>query len=212
RMIVVQYGIMIPKWDSAVLWKKWRYVKGKELYNIADDPGQKSNIAQKHPDIVKAMRDHYERWWAEVEPIANQPCYIHIGSEMENPVDLNCAQWYKVYADNYGDIDGGNNSYWNLLVERDGEYQFKLSRYPFEAETAMDAPLTAPMHRIKALPVAAARMKINNFDESKKVESGDKFVTFNVSLKAGKTRLRSWLYNSRGDELCGAYYVRVYRK
>jgi len=76
----------------------------------------------------------------------------------------------------------------------------------------MDAPLTAPMHRIQALPVAGARMKINDFDESKTVESGDKFVTFNVSLKAGKTSLQTWLYNSRGNELCGAYYVRVYRK
>ena len=50
------------------------------------------------------MKAHYERWYQQVEPIANEPCYIHIGSDHENPVDLTCAQWYMVYADNFGHI------------------------------------------------------------------------------------------------------------
>jgi len=211
RMIVVQYSIDISKWNSAVLWKKWRLVKGQELYNIATDPGQQQNVADKHPDIVKAMRDHYERWWTEVEPIANQPCYVHIGSKHENPVDLTCAQWYMVYADNRSDIRGGNNSYWNVLVERDGEYEFTLSRYPIEADTAMDAPLTIRGYKVTALPVSKARVKINQFDEAKSVASGDKSVTFTVSLKSGRTRLQTWFYDKDGKELCGAYYVRANR-
>jgi arylsulfatase A-like enzyme len=211
RMIVVQYSIDIPKWDSAVMWKKWRLVKGEELYDVAADPGQQQNVADKHPDIVKAMRDHYERWWAEIQPIADEPCYVHIGSEQENPVDLTCAQWYKVYADNFGHIKGGKNAHWNVLVERDGKYQFALARYPFEADAAMDAPMTVLSYNIKALPVAGARMKINRFDETKSVASGDKSVSFTVPLKAGKTRLQTWLYDNDGKELCGAYYVRANR-
>ena len=49
RMIVVQYHIEIPKWNATVMWKKWRLVKGEELYDIAADPGQKTNVAEKHP-------------------------------------------------------------------------------------------------------------------------------------------------------------------
>ena len=211
RMIVVQYSIDISKWNSAVLWKKWRLVKGEELYNIAADPGQQQNVADRHADIVKAMRDHYERWYSQVEPIANQPCHVHIGSKHENPVDLTCAQWYMVYADNRGDIKGGNNSHWNVFVERDGEYELTLSRYPLEADTAMDAPLTIRGYEVTALPVSKARVKINEFDEAESVASGDKSVKFKTSLKAGKTRLQTWLYDKNGKELCGAYYVRANR-
>jgi len=211
RMIVVQFGIDISKWKGAVMWKKWRLVKGAELYNIATDPGQKQNIADKHPEIVKKMRDHYERWYAEVKPIADEPCFIHIGTRYENPVDLTCAQWYMVYADNRSNLKGGNNSYWNVFVEREGEYEFTLSRYAIEADTAMDAPLTIRGYKVPALPVASARMKINEFDRTLLVLSGQKTVTFKVKLKAGKTRLHTWLCNASGKELCGAYYVRARR-
>jgi len=211
RMIVVQYGIDISKFTGAVMWKKWRLVNGTELYNIADDPGQERNVADKHPDIVKKMRDHYERWYVEVKPIADDPCFVHIGTRYENPVDLTCAQWYMVYADNRKHLKGGKNSHWNVLVDRDGEYEFTLSRYAIEADTAMDAPLTIRGYKVTALPVASARMKINEFDSALPVVSGQKTVTFEVKLKAGKTRLHTWLYDNSGKELCGAYYVRVNR-
>lgn len=211
RMVVVQYSIDISKWKGAVMWKKWRLVNGTELYNITNDPGQKQNVADNHPEIVKKMRDHYERWYAEVKPIADEPCFVHIGTKYENPVDLTCAQWYLVYADNRSDLKGGNNSYWNVLVKRDGEYEFTLSRYAIEADTAMDAPLTIRGYKVTALPVASARMKINEFDGTKPVVSGRKTVTFEVKLRAGKTRLHTWLYDDSGNELCGAYYVRARR-
>jgi len=119
----VQYHIEIPKWNAAVMWNKWRLVKGEELYEIAGDPAQATNVADRHPDIVRAMRDHYERWWAEVEPIAKEPCCVHIGSDKENPVTLTCADWYMVYADNFGHLQQKINSYWNILVEQNGDYQ-----------------------------------------------------------------------------------------
>lgn len=37
------------------------------LYDIDADPFQKTNIADKHPEIVKRMADHYEAWWKKVE-------------------------------------------------------------------------------------------------------------------------------------------------
>ena len=212
RMIVVQYHIEIPKWNATVMWKKWRLVKGEELYDIATDPGQKTNIAEKHPDIVKAMRDHYERWWAEVEPMAKEPCCVHIGSERENPVRLTCADWYMVYADNFRHLQESINSYWNLLVERDGNYEFALTRWPPEAGAALDVALTHPIGQGKALPIAKARLKIGDFDQSKPVAPGDKSVVFTVPLKAGRTRLQTWFYDQSGNELCGAFYVMAYRR
>jgi len=212
RMIVVQYHIEIPKWNATVMWKKWRLVKGEELYDIATDPGQKTNVADKHPDIVKAMRDHYERWWSEVEPIAKEPSYVHIGSQQENPVRLTCADWYKVYADNFGHLQQNINSHWNLFVERDGDYEFRLTRWPPEAGAALDASLRHPTGEGKALPIAKARLKIGDFDELKPVASGDKSAIFTIPLKAGKTRLQTWFCDQSGSELCGAFYATAYRK
>jgi len=212
RMVVVQYHIEIPKWNSTVMWRKWRLVKGEELYDIGGDPGQKVNVAELHPDVAKAMREHYERWWTQVEPIAKEPCYVHIGADKENPTTLTCADWYMIYADNFGHLQGGNNSHWNILVERDGQYEFTLSRWPAEADTALDAPLKGPSGQGKALPIAKARLKIDQFDGSKSVASNDKSVTFAVSLKAGKARLQTWFYDKADNELCGAYYARVCRK
>ena len=43
------------------------------------------------------------------------------------------------------------------------------------------------------------------------VVPGEKTVALKAKLKTGKTRLKTWLYHSYGNELCGAYYVRVNR-
>jgi arylsulfatase len=212
RMVVVQYHIEIPKWNATVMWNKWRLVKGKELYDIAADPGQKKDVAEKHPDIVQAMRDHYEHWWAEVEPITKEPCCVHIGAPQENPVRLTCADWYLVYADNFRHLQQNINSYWNLFVERDGQYEFTLTRWPPEAGVALDAPATHPTGEGQALPIAKARLQIGDFDRSIPVAPGAKSAIFTVPLKAGKTRLQTWFYDLSGNDLCGAFYATVRRK
>ena len=71
RKLVVQFGMFETeylgptKWNCTVMWRKWRLVRGKELYDIATDPGQKTDVATRHPEIVKSLRDHYETWWAQ---------------------------------------------------------------------------------------------------------------------------------------------------
>ena len=70
RMLVVQFSRMDapePKrGDAAVLWDRWRLIKESELYDLRTDPGQKTNIAENHPEIVERMRRHYAQWWARV--------------------------------------------------------------------------------------------------------------------------------------------------
>ena len=68
------------KWrSSSVMTGKYRLVNRKELYNVATDPGQKSNIADKHPEVVAEMREFYERWWAELKPTFAQTTEIFLG-------------------------------------------------------------------------------------------------------------------------------------
>jgi len=68
-----------------VLWKRWRLLEDRELYNLETDPLQKKNVIGDHPEVLKKMRGHLDRWWAEVVPKANEPQRVIIGSDHENP-------------------------------------------------------------------------------------------------------------------------------
>ena len=54
--------------DAAVMWRKWRLVAGKELYDLATDAGQKTDVAAQHPHVATRLRAYYERWWAKLQP------------------------------------------------------------------------------------------------------------------------------------------------
>lgn len=221
RQLVVQYGQKPTKWDGAVMWEKWRLVKGEELYDLANDPGQMKNIAAEHAGIVEKMRAHYEKWWAGVEPRLDDFSPISIGSDKENPVCLSAADWANVYCDNMHNLREGlnRNGPWHLLVEQEGTYEIALRRWPKEADAAISAGVPAfkavdgGLPPGKALPIVRARLKIGDVDEAKPVAAGDKAVLFAVKLKGGtRTRMQSWFYDAGGKELCGAYFAYVRRK
>ena len=90
--------IQVPKkWkDSSVMSGKWRLINGKELYNIGDDPGQKKNVANQHPERMKVLRQWYEEWWAELEPTFSRTSDHYIGAPEQPEVVLTALQWIDV--------------------------------------------------------------------------------------------------------------------
>jgi arylsulfatase A-like enzyme len=221
RTLVVQYGQNPEKWQSAVMWHRWRLVHGEELYELSSDPAQATNVAEQHPEVYQMLRDRYEAWWAKVEPKLQDFHPISIGAKQENPVTLSAADWANVYCDNMNDLRKGKpeNGPWHVLVENDGKYEFSLRRWPKEADAAIAGPV--PEFKARegelpagvALPIAKARLKIGAFDETKPVPTGAKAVTFTVDLKTGpKTEMQTWFYDADGKELCGAYFTDVERK
>jgi len=52
----------------AVRSQRFRLVNNRELFDIAADPGETTNVIDKHPDVVAGMREAYDRWWSEVLP------------------------------------------------------------------------------------------------------------------------------------------------
>jgi arylsulfatase A-like enzyme len=243
RMAVVQYGGLIEtdpkKWDAAVLWNRWRLVGGEELYDVAADPGQARDVAAAHPDVVRRMRDHYESWWRRVAPGLSEFEAICLGSEQENPARLSSLDWLSptlvIAAQPFdvrllgrmkvveGSLPQGRpqpdlNGPWNVIVEKAGEYEIAVRRWPEEA----DAPITAPLPPYEgvdgsfpegtAVPAAKARLKIGPVDVSRPIAAEDKAVRFDVTLPAGPTKLETWFYDAAGEELCGAFYVSVRRK
>ena len=55
----------------AMRWKNWRLIKypdGWRLFDLKADPGETTDLAGKHPDIVKTMRRRYDAWAAKLPP------------------------------------------------------------------------------------------------------------------------------------------------
>lgn len=66
--------------------KKW------ELYDIQADPGEKTNIAVQHPDVIRRLDTAYDAWWAEILPVL----------ENENAVPPAVAPYKEAYWKQYG--------------------------------------------------------------------------------------------------------------
>ncbi len=53
----------------AVRTQRFRLVNNAELYDIANDPFEKTNVIEKHPEQVKRMQKAYDQWWAKTVPM-----------------------------------------------------------------------------------------------------------------------------------------------
>jgi hypothetical protein len=220
RMIVVQYGQVPAKWDCCVMWNKWRLVAGKELYDLKTDPGQKTNVAAQHADVLEKMRTHYERWWAPIEPTLRDFAPISIGSPKENPVTLVSSDWEDIYADNPGHVltaaGGPRGGPWSIFVERDGDYEISLYRWPPQLKLPLNAACP-PQKRTKgtlpegkALPIAGAKLAVAGQETAKQTAAADTHAVFRATLKGGqKTTLQGWFQDAKGADLCGSFYADV---
>jgi arylsulfatase A-like enzyme len=55
----------------AVRNQQYRFVENNALYDMQKDPGQKTNIIEQHPDVVKKMQSVYDAWWKKTVPMMN---------------------------------------------------------------------------------------------------------------------------------------------
>jgi len=42
--------------------------QGWELYDLAEDPGERNNLVEERPAVVERLGAAYDRWWEEVFP------------------------------------------------------------------------------------------------------------------------------------------------
>ena len=85
--------------QAGVLWKRWRLLENRELYNLDTDPLQKTNVIDQHPEMVEKLSEHLSSWWKKVGPTANEEQRIIIGTKYENPTKLSGTEWLDVFID-----------------------------------------------------------------------------------------------------------------
>ena len=232
RMLVINYSRMPHGFEFAapdspsimrregagVLWQSWRLLEDRLLYNLAGDPLQRTNVFDRHPQVVARMRSHLDTWWSDVKDVANEPQPVVIGHPKQDPVMLTACEWLDVFIDQQLQTRRADlkNGWWELQVARGGHYEFELRRWPREA----NLPLTAGAPAVKttdgefiegkALPIANARIRLGTRPgQSCRVRPDDKHVTFKVWLPEGRTRLYTWFEDAKRQSLLGAYHVYV---
>jgi len=211
------------KWTNTVMTRRWRLVRGKELYDITTDPGQRRDVAPEHPDVVERLRAAHETWWDEVSPRLEQYCPISLGNDAENPTRLNAMDVLGDVAWNQGHIMMARRSTgkWAVDVEQAGRYRFALRRWPEELDLPLDAELPpdeavriAPFQQNqepKAIHPRVALLKLFQNEFAQDVARGDTEVVFDLHVQeSGITQLEAWFIDEDGSRQ-GAYYVRAER-
>lgn len=226
RFLVVQYGQIPKKFESCVIWGRWRLVKGTELYDIVADRAQKEDVAAQYPDVERAMREHYERWWSGLEPTLNEFVPISLGAPQQPVVELNSGDWEGIYADNTGfvreAVGGPNGGHWHVFIEQPGDYQFTLRRWPEQTRAALGdkydvspkSPSNKPNVKTVAFPMIA-RASVQIAGAQATVPADPKSTAAEVvvrNLPRGKTTLKAWFLDADNKDLCGAFFVTVSRR
>lgn len=186
-------------WDyTCVLKDRWRLIDGRELYNLADDPSQRHDVSAAHPQVVESLRALYPPFWESVSP-RMVPVAIDLGNPTENPVVLSSQDWYMPTGNppwNFGQIKKlvRVTGPWMVNVRKAGRYRLTLRQWPALAD--------------RALVAVRAQVQIAGMERQAAVKPGSKGAVFELDLPAGRTELKTWLFDADG-RAGGAYFTEV---
>lgn len=233
RMLVINYSRMpfkavrttpmnraVPQRDgAAVLWKRWRLLEDKTLYDLATDPLQQHDIINRHPEVVSRMRAHLDDWWDEVQRPAREFQPSVIGDRAQNPVELTACEWADVFVDQQSQIRQGvrKNGLWHIEVAEAGKYAFTLSRGPQDSGLRLRDRIDETQVTDGVLPggpawaVASATIRVGDSEQTAGVNADTSSVRFELSLPSGRTTMQTWFHDDDAKPIAGAYYVNVER-
>ncbi|MCY3776177.1 MAG: hypothetical protein OXH11_09345 [Candidatus Aminicenantes bacterium] len=177
---------------------------------------------------MERLRDFYDSWWAELETAFDQDARIYLGHEAENPATLTSHDWITTGYTPWNQSQirdaltgAGRTGHWNVHVAQEGDYEFRLQRWPAEADTPITAGLEPgepvpgePAFRStpgKALAIEKATLEIAGQEMEKTVAPGAKDVVFSLRLNPGPATLSARLI-ARDGQAYGAHYVSVKRR
>ena len=219
------------KWRmSCVMRGDWRLINGEALYDLADDPGQRVDLAQLYPQIVAELREAYEAWWRLCERQMDEAIPISVGAECAATTLLTSHDLHNDEGDgvwNQGQVRRGEacSGYWEVRIEHAGLYEFASRRWPAEVDGALsgglaDGDVSIARDAIaradwwlyegsRALPITSAHLAAEGWTLSTTIAGQDSAARFRVDLEPGIIRLHAWF---EGETLRqSAYYVEAQR-
>ena len=206
--------------NSCVMDGDWRLIKGNELYNLAEDPGQLNNIAEGHPERVLAMNNFYDSWW---ESVIKETKYSTIDLGVDDVDVITCHDartidyfppWHQKMI-RQGKPMKPAPFFVNFV--NDDTYKIKLTRWPIESGLALGAAIddeiaatetTDPRKKGNAMKFKKAFIKIGDQEKSVVVDNSKQSADFELTLEKGKTELLAWFELENGTKT-NAFYVNV---
>jgi len=142
-------------YPGAVRTQRFNLINGEELYDVAAEPGEQTDVASEHPEAVERLRKAYKEWFAGVSddrPHKRLP--IPVGYPQENPVTLPAPQarlegavefatgpgWAHDWIHNWTDLD--SRVWWDLDVAAAGRYEAVLRYLCPEKDAGAKVKLT----------------------------------------------------------------------
>lgn len=231
RTLIVQYGPPEPFRMTCVMRGRWRLLSdlkgpaagGPELYDLATDPLQRTNLVGTRPDLARDLRAAYDTWWQGVEPFTRQRAAIALGQSGADTITLNTAEWRDNAMHGMDGLRRGvkRRGVWDVDVLRAGTYEFALRRWPEESglrlregappwtprDTATPAHAGFPAGA--ALPLTTAHLRVGDQTRSQPVAEPDTVSRIHLDLPAGRTEIEAWFTGPDAKPLCPAFFLTV---
>ncbi|NND05045.1 MAG: arylsulfatase [Saprospiraceae bacterium] len=213
------------KWKhSAVMREQWRLINGAELYDLSEDPGQRTDVSADHPAVVERLRKDYEQWWTDIVPSfentprivlcsSNEPVSLLHAHDMHMDQGFNSVPW------NQQMIRRGAKSrgWFEVHVPAEGRYRFELYRWPphtghslLDSLPAPDVEPNSTMGKRPAgvsLQIAHASLQIDEEEFSKETSGAAQSAAFESHLKEGDHQLRISFAEAGGEPFVPYYTV-----
>ncbi len=170
--------------------EQWNGQTSFQLYDMARDPFELHNVAEKQPETVARLKAAYDAWFDDVTRGRdyNVPSRIFLGAEQENPVLLTRQDWRGPKA-SWGPKGLG---YWEVNVLNRGPYDVKLRFDPSPVE-------------------GEARISCGSASLSRQVKAGERDCVFRkVQLPLGPARFEAALVQA--PAILGVKYVELDRR
>lgn len=237
--VELQRRFTAEKWRGAVgMTSRWRLIDNKQLYDIKADPGQTNNVIAAHPDVVTAIRQEFESYWAKVTPGDRDRAEFIVGDDRQTETFLSSSDWYLPTNPpwNHADVADGYiaSGDWIIRAASSGTYRFEVRRWPREADAelagvpvihktidswAFHGPKLDLLYgnargtSFKKLPVASVRLAVGEKTQTLAAAAGAKEVSFDIQLTTDRSySVKAELLDGADQVITGGYYVYCRKK
>lgn len=218
------------KWrKSAVMRNKWRLIDGIELYDIEEDREQRHDIATTYPDLVRTLRQDYEKWWQLVSVKFEDPIPLIIGEcETEftshDIINRSANAAFSQQRIRQGHVCRGH---YEVEVAKAGIYRFELRRWPKTIDVAINSGINYEdiewsKSNIQeknwtyytggvAFDFGIATIKIQDNFQQSYISDDDRHCTFFMDLDKGPATLEALFVSRNNDVAISPYFIYIQR-
>lgn len=202
---------------SCIMKDNWRLINGNELYNVAVDPMQLTNVIGKNQGVTEALLAENEVFIAEtkqLEEYRNLPVSI-VGTPHQEEITLTIQHamgegggiWKSEHI--AAGVKNVNNQY-AIKFAQAGKYKISCRRWPKECPGPIHGvPKSNPKNQFTYQTITPEKVRIKIFDQvlESTVFVEDESVDFVVELPAGKAILQTDFVEAETEY--GVYYTYI---